>query len=73
MSQSQIALKQPQVVQAYTAAEAARELGVTVVMIYRWLTDGTLTEMYLAAGRVRLVSVDSVLKLKAERQQKASA
>jgi len=55
-------------IQAHTAGEAAKVLGVTVAMIYRWLDDGTLTEMYLRGGRVRLVEASSLARLKKQRE-----
>lgn len=56
------------IVPAYTVKAAADEIGVSTATIYGWLADGTLDEMRLAAGRIRLVSQDSVLRQKAERQ-----
>jgi excisionase family DNA binding protein len=55
-------------IQAYMVAEAAKELGVTPPMVYRWIKDGLLDEMTLAAGRITLVSVKSVQRLKAKRE-----
>lgn len=55
-------------VPAYSVKAAADELGVSTASIYTWLADGALTEVFLAAGNTRLVSQESVLRLKAERQ-----
>ena len=56
-------------VQAYTASEAARELNVTVAMIYRWLRQGVLVEdETIAAGKLKLVAAKSVALLKAARE-----
>lgn len=54
-------------IQAYTAAEAAKELNVTVTMVYRWMDEGKLVEMKLARGRVRLPTAESVEALKKQR------
>ena len=54
-------------IQAYTAGEAAKELNVTVPMVYRWMDEGKLVEMKLARGRVRLATAESVEALKKQR------
>jgi excisionase family DNA binding protein len=57
------------VIAAYTVAEAAKLLKVTPSMVYRWINDGTLTEMHLAGGNTRLVAKGAVDKLAAARAQ----
>jgi len=53
---------------AYTASEAARELGVSPTQVYRWLKDGTLDGLTTLKGRIKLVDAGSVLDLKRERE-----
>lgn len=61
---------QQQKITAYTASEAARVLGVSPTTIYDWLKDGTLTEpQFSISGRTRLVSAESVERLKRERNE----
>ncbi len=57
-------------VPAYNVTDAARVLGVSTPTVYQWIADGLLEEMRLASGRTRLVSQESVMRLKAEREER---
>jgi len=53
-----------QSVQAYTVAEAAKELGVTPTTIKRWLANKRLSSSGMVAGRIQLVTAKSVEAMK---------
>lgn len=55
---------------AYTASEAARELGVSPTQVYRLLERGVLRETALVAGSSRFVSAESVERYKRKREER---
>ena len=56
-------------VQAYTVAEAAKELGVTPTTIYGWLKTGDLADCEMVQGRIQLVTAASVEAMKRAREE----
>jgi len=65
--------RKPVVMDVMTFPVAGRELGVSVTMIRRWVSSAKLTEVFTIkhepkSGHYRLVTVESVECLKAERE-----
>ena len=63
----------PVVMDVMTFPVAARELGVSPTMIRKWVVSGKLTESFTIkcepkSGHYRLVTVESVERLKRERE-----
>ena len=52
--------------QAYTVAEAAKELDTTPTSIHRWLSEGKLERWQgVVAGQITLITAKSITALKA--------
>ncbi len=68
-----VSTSEPTIYPVYSAAEAAKALGVTTHRVYQMVDEGKLQEarMYGAGGR-RFIEVESVKKLKRERMLKAT-